>query len=63
MHSWMGVLFGRKVARRASAERRWDFAQTERGKAVRGAARHRGLASLRPCLYQCRHGGAFYERL
>eukprot|EP00972_Heterocapsa_arctica_P066050 9743828-Heterocapsa_arctica.AAC.1 len=62
MHSWMGVLLGKEVARRASAGRRSDCTQVERGKALRWAARHLGLVPLRPCLYKCLHGGAFSDR-
>ncbi len=62
-HRWMGVLLGQWVARRASAEMLWDFTQVELGSALRRAAGRLGLAPLRPCLYQCRHGGASHDRL
>jgi hypothetical protein len=53
---------GHWVARRASAEMLWDFTQAELGNALRRAAGSLGLAPLRPCLYQCRHGGASHDR-
>jgi hypothetical protein len=41
----------------------WDFMSAELGSVLRRAAGRLRLSPLRPCRYQCRHGGAFHDRL